>query len=154
MLRWPPHLLGAASTGCCTCLALHLARSVARPLTAWSVQSHACSSTIFSCCHAQSCGASQLLTAEQEAWLGELVQAGRTAQQQLDAAPTSGNSGSAPLWRQRASGPPEPLELAMQRGAAAQQLLFDTNLRLVAVARRKLLGSGRFLQPQLLQVRM
>ena len=108
----------------------------------------------FSCCHAQSCGASQLLTAEQEAWLGELVQAGRTAQQQLDAAPTSGNSGSAPLWRQRASGPPEPLELAMQRGAAAQQLLFDTNLRLVAVARRKLLGSGRFLQPQLLQVRM
>ena len=40
----------------------------------------------------------------------------------------------------------------MQRGAAAQQLLFDANLRLVPVAQRKLLSGGGRLPPQLVQV--
>ncbi|PRW56440.1 RNA polymerase sigma factor [Chlorella sorokiniana] len=105
----------------------------------------------------QGCYSGQLLTAEQEAWLGELVQARRAAQraqqqQQQQAAPASGGSSSSTaLWRSRGSGPAEPLELAMRRGAAAQQLLFDANVRLVTMARCKLLGSGRFLPPELLQ---
>ena len=71
----------------------------------------------------QACSAAPglLLTAGQEALLGELVQAATRAQQPQQQ--------------------PQQQEAALRRGSAARQLLFDCNLRLVLHTRRQLLGS-------------
>ena len=85
----------------------------------------------------RACEPGRLLTAEQEALLGGIVQAAKLA-----AAEASGGSGSSAHQQ---------LLLAQRRGATAQQLLFDSNLRLVGFVRRRLVG-GRPLAPGLFQV--
>lgn len=77
--------------------------------------------------------------------MGELVQAAQRAierQQQLGAAAAS----------PAAAGPEAQWEQAARQGAAAQQLLFDCNLRLVGLARRKLCGAAS-LPTELFEVR-
>ncbi|KAL4858598.1 hypothetical protein ACK3TF_001543 [Chlorella vulgaris] len=77
----------------------------------------------------QACAAGTLLTAQQEALLGEMVQAAKVAHQQQEQQRQRG--GKARMeYAQR--------ELLLRRGAAAQQLLFDLNLPLIFVAQSKL----------------
>ncbi|KAI3428012.1 hypothetical protein D9Q98_006398 [Chlorella vulgaris] len=77
----------------------------------------------------QACAAGTLLTAQQEALLGEMVQAAKAAHQQLEQQRQRGG---------KARKEDAQRELLLRRGAAAQQLLFDLNLPLIFVAQSKL----------------
>lgn len=97
--------------------------------------------------------------------LGELVQAAKQARQELErgqgqkrlpqsaaATGSSSTGGISGSGSQLQPVPRDELELAMWRGAAAQQLLFCANPRLVSLALRKLQG-GVQLPSNLLQAR-